>query len=634
MIKPTPTENFYCGLLNSLDVNVDTDNSSQLLYAYEDDGSAGPMRVDKKILVIPTKANLKEDPEFWNSNIAFHPLIEQALRGESKVFRTLQSLINWKVIKTLSYTAYNLTLMAAHPEIPNNFNPRQHVLLDALPDANKKTVKFIKDITEASFSGGQTTRLIKTFIKRGGIYNSTKHSAALITTFSMFENGNIDHKKRTIFGVKAPRISDIESVVKLFKLILPRSDETNGEYYNFGSNDDTAPRLHVLLSGYVRIANHLNGALKNYGEFIEGYEEHLIDLSWVDALENFSKMQYDIPPLEDNYGEADKLTNGDGQTCKKLSTGDNIDELEHTACKKTSSSKSNQFNQQTTEKANPNESAEQHGQHSNIQSKANKQRSKKKMSIDPMMMMQMMNNGNNSSLDPMTLMAMGGDIDPMTMMMMNQGGDMDTNTLLMMNAMKGKNGDNKMNPLLMSQLMGGGGDIDPMMLMAMGGGDIDPMMLMLMNKDDDKKGGSKSKSKIDPMMLMLMNKDGDNKMNPLLMSQLMGGDSDIDPMMLMAMGGGDIDPMMLMMMNKDDDKKIDPMMLMMMNKDGDNKMNPLLMSQLMGGDSDIDPMMLMAMGGGDIDPMTMMLMSQNKKAKKGETVTPKQPAPSYPETTS
>ena len=606
MAKITPTEKFYRQLLESLDVETFAEDST-LLYAYEDDGSSGPIKLDGKEVVLPTTENLKQDPEFWKTRVAFHPLNEQTLRGETKIFRTLQSLINWKLIKTLSYISHNLTLIAAHPEISKNLNPKQHVLLDALPDANKKTTKFVKDITEASFTGGPTKRLIKTFIKRGGIYNGKKHSAVLITTFSMFEGDNIDFDKRTILGVKAPRKGDMEAIPDLFKLILPKSSE-GGEYYNAPSTDETAPRLNALLKGYANITERLNHALHTYGDLIEGYEEHIINLDWMNQIDNFETIRHDIPPLRDSYVEDDKSTNEVSQSSKKIRTGHNTNELEHSSSPTPSKIQKSPSSKTPFNKPNKLNSSE-NSKMSNGQPKQNTKR-KNTMSFDPMTMMQLMaNNNNGSSMDPMMMMMqmMGGEIDPMTMMMMNQGkgnGGMDAKTLMMMNAMKDGGGD--MNPMLMMQLMNGDSDIDP-------------MMLMMMNQG----------------------KDGGSKMNPMLMAQLMNGDSDIDPMMLMAMSGGEIDPMMLMMMNqgKDKDKKggkggIDPMMLMMMNqgKDGgDNKMNPMLMMQLMNGDSDIDPMMLAMMSGGDIDPMTLMMLSQNKKAKKGETITPKQPAPSYPE---
>ena len=594
MSNPTSTEKFYCGLLNSLDVEIG-DKDSTLLYAYEDDGSAGPVRVDGREVVIPTKDNLKKPVEFWNDKVAFHPLTEQALRDDSKVFKTLQYLINWKTVKTLSYLAFNLTQIAAHPEIPKQLNPRQHLLLDALSDANKKTVKFVKEIADASFSGKPGNRLIKTFVKKGGMYQGKKHLAVLITTFSIFEDGNIDEDNRTILGVKAPKIADMEAVPELFKLILPKCHVTNGESYNFGSNDTAAPRLHALLNGYVLLSKRLNEVLELFGEFIEGSDEHKIDLSWISYLAEFGKIKHDVPPLEDNYGEVESSTKSDDQSGKNLSTGDNKNELGTTANQKPSSTIGN-VNQKTYY-TNPNRninagpfdsSIEQGQQNFNH----NSSRSKSNMSMNPLMMMQLMNNkgkdkGEKNSMDPMMMMMsmMGGNMDPKQLMMLNMmkdGGEMDMKSMLPLMMANGDSDMSSLLPLLMQ-----GGDIDPMMLMAMSGGKMDPMMMM----------------------------------------QLMNGDSDIDPMMLMAMSGGDMDPKQLMMLNmmKDGGEMDMKSMLPLMMAKGDSDMSSLLPLLMQGGD--IDPMMLMAMSGGKMDPMMMYLMGSGKKAKKGETTTPKQPKP-------
>lgn len=603
MSNPTSTEKFYCGLLNSLDVEIG-DKNSTLLYAYEDDGSAGPVRVDGKEVVIPTKDNLKKPVEFWSDKVAFHPLTEQALRDDSKVFKTLQYLINWKTVKSLSYLAFNLTQIAAHPEIPKQLNPRQHLLLDALSDANKKTVKFVKEIADASFSGTPGNRLIKTFVKKGGMYQGKKHLAVLITTFSIFEDNNIDEDNRTILGVKAPKISDMEAIPELFKLILPKCHVVNGEAYNFGSNDTSAPRLHALLNGYTLIAKRLNEVLDLFGEFIEGSDEQKIDLSWIGYLADFAKIKHDVPPLEDNYGEVEKSAKSEDQSGKNLSTGDNKNELGTTANQKPST-ESGSVNQKTyytnpnrNINAGPIDSSIEQGQQNFNQ---NSSRGKSNMSINPMMLMQMMNNngkgkkGEKNSMDPMMMMSMmnGGSMDPKQMMLMQMmnGGDMDMKSML---------------PMLMA---GGDTDMSSLLPLLMQGGDVDPMMLMMMmgNKGGDSKGG----------------------MNPMLLMQMMNGDSDIDPMMLMAMSGGDIDPKQMMLMNMMKDGGDDKMkaMLPLLMQGGD--MDPMTMMMLMNqdGDSEMDPMMMSMMMGGKMDPMMMYLMGSGKKAKKGETTTPKQPKP-------
>ena len=584
MANITPTENLYRQLLESLDVEIKGDDSG-LFYAYEEDGKPGPINIDGKHLVLPTRANLKELPKFWEDKIAFHPITEQALREESKVFRIIQSLINWKVIGTLSYISHNMAIIAAHPEISKELNPKQHVLLDALVDANKKTVKYIKDITSTSFLGDPNKRLVRTHIKRGGKYLDKKYSAVLITLFSLFENGNIDNDKRTIFGIKAPRKSDFDAAIDLFKLIFPKSDIVGGEYYNVGSNDKTAPRLHALLLGYMNIALRLNDVIKTYGNLIEGHEDNFIKLNWTDSIDNFDKIRHDIPPLEDNYGEVSSDTEEESETSKKLSKGVIVNELGHSDRKYSSDYK--QSNLQRDKASN-----------NTVNNTNTDTQGKKKMSMNPMMMMQLLgqNNNDGNSFNPMSLLASGCDIDPSMMMMMNQqsGGTMDKNTLMMM-AMSGGI-DSSMLPFLMND---GDMDMEQIMLMqAMGkDGDSSSMLpLLMMNKDKGK------------------GKDGGIDMEKMMMMQ--------------AMGGGDMSKMLpLLMMNKDNGGEIDPMMMMAMGGGDMSKMLPLLMMNKEKG-GEMDPMMMMmAMGGGDMSKMLPLLMMQNQKAEKGKTTTPKQPSP-------
>ena len=289
------------------------------MYGYGENGSYEPVRIDGKLVILPTKSNLKKEPEFWEDKVSFHPIVEQSFRNESKVFRTLQSLLNWKLINTLAYVAKNLAILASHSTIPKEFNPVQHVLLDALKNADSKTVKQLTEVIDASFIGDKSKRLISTAIKQGGHYKSKQFSAVLITLFSMYDNVNYDNK--SIFDVKIKRSTDLEQIVDLFKFILPHSDIEGGEEYNFGSNSNTAPRLDAMLNGYIKVAERLNALMHIYGEFIEGIEDEIIDTEWSEYLSQFNELKHNIPILEDNFGDINDSTPDDkGDSGKKIST--------------------------------------------------------------------------------------------------------------------------------------------------------------------------------------------------------------------------------------------------------------------------------------------------------------------------
>ena len=321
----TLTERFYRALLNSIGVMIDDKNSSTLMYGYGEDGAYEPIRIDGKVVILPTRSNLKQEPDFWEGKVSFHPIVEQSFRDESKVFRTLQSLLNWKLINTLAYVAKNLAILASHPKIPKEFNPVQHVLLDALKNADGKTVKQLTEVIDASFIGDKSKRLISTAIKQGGRYKNKQYSAVLITLFSLYNNVNYDNK--SIFGVKIKRSMDLEQIASLFKFILPHSEIEGGEEYNFGSNSNTAPRLDAMLQGYIKVAERLNALMHIYGEFIEGIEDEIIDTQWSDYLSQLDELKHNIPILEDNFGDInDSAPDDEGDSGKKISTALNINE--------------------------------------------------------------------------------------------------------------------------------------------------------------------------------------------------------------------------------------------------------------------------------------------------------------------
>ncbi len=521
----TQVEKFYRALLNSIGVAIDDKNHSMLLYGYGENGSFEPVRIDGKTVVLPTTPNLKQEPDFWEGKISFHPMVEQLFRDESKVFRTLQSLLNWKLINSLAYVAKNLAIIASHDKITKEFNPVQHVLLDALKNTDAKTVKYLTDVLDSSFSGDKSNRLISTAIKQGGHYKGKQYSAVLITLFSIYDNVNYDNK--SIFNVKTKRNSDLEQIVNLFKFILPQSDVVDKGEYDFGSNSKTAPRLHSMLHGYIKVAERLNAIMHLYGEFIEGIEEEIIDTEWSDYLDQFDELKHNIPILEDNFGDITDI-NPDSQSDsgKKISSVLNNNEPNSA--------------DDVPKKAhytNPNRSTLSTNENSNR---------------------------NNTMNDYMQQMMMQG-------MMQNMMQNMTNNNNGSSNSKKGSENNNmNMNDFMQQQMQ------MQMMQQMMGGGNVDnnsmknmQMMQMLQNENTKQFAAMQIMNDEDasPMLknmaMCVAMGNGNGMMNPMMGMGNMFGNND---------GNNDSNPMMQMMQQM----QMNQMMQNMMNSGGDNSNNPMM----------------------------------------------------------
>ena len=513
----TLTERFYRALLNSIGVAIDDKKFSTLMYGYGDDGGYEPVRIDGKVVILPTRTNLKQEPDFWEGKVSFHPIVEQSFRDESKVFRTLQSLLNWKLINTLAYVAKNLAILASHPKIPKEFNPVQHVLLDALKNADNKTVKQLTEVIDASFVGDKSKRLISTAIKQGGRYKSKQYSAVLITLFSLYDNVNYDNK--SIFGVKIKRGTDLEQIASLFKFILPRSDIEGGEEYNFGSNSNTAPRLDAMLQGYIKVAERLNALMHIYGEFIEGIEDEIIDTQWSEYLSQFDELKHDIPILEDNFGDINDSTPDDeGDSGKKISTALNINEPN-----------SADDVPQKAHYINPNRSKFIVSQNTDGNKTMNNDFMQQMMQMQQMQQMQQMmgggknNSGKKKDSNTMDNNMMAQMIEQQLMMKMMNGGNMDFSTMQTLQMLKDPNTKQWAAMSVMQNE-----DADPLLkqyatMVSMGGG-MNPMMCMGNLFGNNNNGDSNS----NPMMQQMQ-----QMMQMQMMNQMMGGnaDSNDNPMM-------------------------------------------------------------------------------------------------------
>lgn len=516
------------------------------MYGYGENGSYEPVRIDGKLVVLPTKSNLKKEPDFWEDKVSFHPIVEQSFRNESKVFRTLQSLLNWKLINTLAYVAKNLAILASHSTIPKEFNPVQHVLLDALKNADSKTVKQLTAVIDASFVGDKSKRLISTAIKQGGHYKSKQFSAVLITLFSIYDNVNYDNK--SIFDVKIKRSTDLEQIVDLFKFILPHSNIEGGEEYNFGSNSNTAPRLDAMLNGYIKVAERLNALMHIYGEFIEGIEDEIIDTEWSEYLSQFNELKHNIPILEDNFGDInDSRPDDEGDSGKKISTTLNNNE------------------------PNPADDVPQKAHYTNpIRNTTSKQSTdrNKTMNNDFMKMMQQqymmnsMNNmfGNNSGngngkkekkvdnnnqmlqmIEQQLMMKMmGGQMDMTVMQSLQMLKNEQTKQWAAMGIMQNEDSDPLLRQYAMCVTMGNGMMMNPMMgmgnMFGNGGGNNsnDPMMQMMqqqmmmqqMNNMFGNGGGDNSNN---PMMQMMQQQMMMQQMNNMFGNQTAKGGETVTP---------------------------------------------------------------------------------------------------------
>ncbi len=285
----------YKNILESLNVQAD---ELGLLTHHSFDGQRELLNVEVdgvvKRLTLPTDELLRKG--LPAELVAFHPLSEVSNRGESEVFMRLKSLVSLRLTSSLMSVLIELAELAADKAKHAELSPKLHVLLEALPNADKKFVSALEDILGASVAGGRN-RLINIYMKRGGTYMGSKRARVAVVSFPILEA--LDDPDRKPFGV-AVRQKDVPQLKALFNMVLPNSDSVGA--YNTYSDSLDAPNFEALMLAFAKVGSSINAVIKLASKYIEDASALKMDLKWVSELADIAELRHEIPPLEGNKG--------------------------------------------------------------------------------------------------------------------------------------------------------------------------------------------------------------------------------------------------------------------------------------------------------------------------------------------
>jgi hypothetical protein len=286
----------YKNVLKS--VNLDIDNEG--LISMNVMGEKFPATVDGKRMVFPTEEVLRAG--VTDNIIAFHPLSENIIRGESPVIKKLRALMVYHISEVTFALLDQLIHIAADKDYHAKLSPTQSEFLSLAPRADAKTVKAFEKIMGVSTTDGDN-RLASIYMKRGGHWKGNKYSRVAVMSFPITDD--FDSNESEIFGVKL-RKNDKEAFKNLFLYILPNAESL--EEYSHGSNSMTAPYFHALLKSYLKVVKQLNKITKRFKKHLANADDLLIDTDWESEIDDLSVYRDLIPSLKGNEGN---LVNGE-----------------------------------------------------------------------------------------------------------------------------------------------------------------------------------------------------------------------------------------------------------------------------------------------------------------------------------
>lgn len=287
---------FYANVLNSLNVRTVEDSRLSLEYHTADgDPILKPWTIDDRRVVLPTTKNLKEQD--WDTVIAFHPLSENILRGESDVVHTLKRLVWYRLTVSVYHVMDQLMEIAANSEIHEKLNTRQSKFLQHVPNATEKTLKQFRKV----FSGN-TDKILNIYLKRDGVLEGENYRRVAVVDFPFTDDFKDDELE--VLDSKLDSKKSKRTINALIDYVLPHADDP--DRWSGASNSQVAPYFDALLRAYANVATRTNALINIFKKHFEDHERYYIDLDWMDDLDSISKWRNVIPAMAYNEGAVPK----------------------------------------------------------------------------------------------------------------------------------------------------------------------------------------------------------------------------------------------------------------------------------------------------------------------------------------
>ena len=259
-----------------------------------------PIVINERRLVLPTQEVLAT----YNASaqVAFQPLGESVLRGESEVIRRLRELVWMRVNRVLAEVLDVVALNAS--TVDATLRPDQVKLTSMLPNADESLVKSLDKILK-KIKPGTDFELVRIYLKRNGRVGTTDYKRLASVSFPIMDQ--LNSHDDMVWGVKV-RKRDKAQLRDLMLHLLPNCETEHG--YSYGSNSPTAPYFDALIHAFYNVLKPLNTTTYLFRKQLDIGEIHS-NMDWIDACKDLSIYRSILPVLSGNDGD---LVNGAGET--------------------------------------------------------------------------------------------------------------------------------------------------------------------------------------------------------------------------------------------------------------------------------------------------------------------------------
>lgn len=282
----------YKSMLQSVNFVVDDNH----LISYVIGNNKVPVQVSGKRLVLPVH-DVLSNPD-WNATIAFHPLSEAIIRGESPVFRKLKIACLSRLTTVATCLVTELMGIAVDHDYHKKLSPTQNEFLDLIPNVKEETLTKLEKLLDVVSIDGDH-RFVNMYIKRGGEWKGKKYQRVCVVDFPLIQE--LRSEGTYACGVNLTSLKNKKAILALVNYVLP---DAEGETYSFGSNSMAAPNLHALLTSYSKIATKLNKITNLFKKHLDNPGELHIELGFDKFIGDLAQYRDMIPSLSGNEGDA------------------------------------------------------------------------------------------------------------------------------------------------------------------------------------------------------------------------------------------------------------------------------------------------------------------------------------------
>lgn len=291
MSKSQPLLDFYESFAAALFIQFDEEGLANIVIP---DANPTPMAIGDNRVVLPTPQILKDGLGAATKRVAFHPLSENIMRGESDIFKFIKRMAAFRFNYTATIIAEELAKIAADPELQAPLNPAQQAFLVLMDQTKPVDLTKVDSINQAVVGGRS---LINMYMQRTYPLDGIEYRRVCMVNFPILDE--LDRDDKVIFDVDCGSKRAKGQISALFKYIIGDLDPNA---YSVGVDSSTAPYLTAMLESFYLLAKQLNSLIKLFGKSVPQLKQLIIPVDWYKQMKHLDAYRDFIRPLAGNEG--------------------------------------------------------------------------------------------------------------------------------------------------------------------------------------------------------------------------------------------------------------------------------------------------------------------------------------------